>query len=61
MILRNLRPPFLTNGTRAIISKLDKNIIEAVISSGPYKGEHIILPRINFISNGEDVGFSFTR
>lgn len=32
MILRNLRPPIITNGVRSIITSLKDNLIEAIIT-----------------------------
>ena len=44
--MRSLRPPIATNGTRAIITKLHPNLIEAKVSVGPYKNEIILIPQI---------------
>lgn len=38
MLLRNLDPPRLCNGTRLAVKKLMPNVIEATIISGKYKG-----------------------
>ena len=38
ILLRNIRPPYLMNGTRLIITKLKKHIIEAKIIYGLNKG-----------------------
>jgi ATP-dependent DNA helicase PIF1 len=49
ILLRNLNPPRLCNGTRLIIKKLMKNIIEAIILNGKLRGENILSPRILII------------
>lgn len=59
MILRNLEPPKLCNGTRLIITKLNINIIEARIVKGKFKNEIILIPKIPMISN--DLGLEFKR
>lgn len=58
-VLRNLNPPKLCNGTRVIVKKLTKNLIEARILTGKYKGEEILIPRIPIIST--DMPFEFKR
>jgi hypothetical protein len=42
--LRNLNLPQLCNGTRLVIKKLMKNVIEAIILNGKFRGENILLP-----------------
>ena len=62
MILRSLDPPRITNGTRCIIKRLKPNIIEAEISTGPYKNELVMIPRIPIISNESNtLPFQFKR
>ena len=51
MIIRNIKSPIMMNGTRAIITYLGQNIMEAKISSGEFKDERVILPRIKFITD----------
>ena len=46
IILKNVNPPKITNGTRAIIREMHKHIIICSISSGPFKDVEISLPRI---------------
>jgi ATP-dependent DNA helicase PIF1 len=36
ILLRNLNPPRLCNGTRLVIKKLMKNVIEAIILNGKF-------------------------
>ncbi|PKA51251.1 ATP-dependent DNA helicase PIF1 [Apostasia shenzhenica] len=44
---RNLDPASgLSNGSRLICKKFDKNVIEAEIITGNQKGKHVLLPRI---------------
>ena len=45
-LLRNLNPPRLCNGTRLVIKKLMKNVIEVIILNGKFQGENVLLPRI---------------
>ena len=59
MLLRNLNPPKLCNGTRMIVKNLYPNVIEAEIISGKFKGEYVFLPKIPFIPR--DVPFQFKR
>src|SRR6187551_2007596 len=59
ILLRNLDPPKLCNGTRLCVTKLMKNIIQAVILTGKGKGEIIFIPRIPLIPT--DLPFNFTR
>ena len=61
MILRNIHNPFMMNGTRAIIVALYDNLIEAKISTGEYKDELILLPRIKFKTDEVKTSFSFIR
>lgn len=46
ILLRNIDPPRLCNGTRMIVSSLRRNMIEAIISNGAHKGERVFVPRI---------------
>lgn len=59
ILLRNLNPPRLCNGTRLVIKKLMKNVIEAIILNGKFRGENILLPRIPIIPT--DVPIQFKR
>lgn len=59
MLLRNLHPPKLCNGTRLSIKKLSPNVIEATIISGKNKGEDVLIPRIPMIPT--DLPFNFKR
>lgn len=59
MLLRNLNPPKLCNGTRLVINKLRDNLIEAIIITGKYKNEQVLIPRIPMINS--DMTFEFKR
>lgn len=59
ILLRNIDPPRLCNGTRLTVKKLMNNIIEATILNGKFKGEDVLLPRIPIIPT--DMPFEFKR
>ena len=60
MMMRNLDPPMLCNGTRLKIKKLHSNVIEAIIIAPfDYKDEEVFIPRIPLIPTG--LGFDFKR
>lgn len=46
IMLRNINQPRLCNGTRLAVKKLMNNVIEATILKGKYKGEDVLIPRI---------------
>jgi len=59
MLLRNLCPPKLCNGTRLQITRLQKNIIEATVLTGCARAESVLVPRIPLIPS--DWPFQFKR
>ena len=59
MLLRNLDPPRLCNGTRLVVRTLNKHVIEATIIIGTYSGTIVAIPRIPMIP--ADMPFSFRR
>ena len=59
MLLRNLNPPKLCNGSRLIITNLQHNLIEVKILTGQYKGEEVMFPKIPLIPS--DYTFNFRR
>ena len=59
MLLRNLIPPKLCNGTRLQVKALHRNVIEAIIFTGCGTGETVFLPRIPLIPS--DYHFQFKR
>lgn len=59
ILLRNVNPPRLCNGTRLAVKRMMDNIIEATILNGNYRGEDVLLPRIPMIPT--DLPFEFKR
>ncbi|XP_055543432.1 uncharacterized protein LOC129728984 [Wyeomyia smithii] len=59
ILLRNMNPPRLCNGTRLAVKSMMENIIEATILIGSYRGEDVLLPRIPMIPT--DLPFDFKR
>ena len=59
IMLRNINPPKLCNGTRLVVSKLMKNVIYATILKGKFEGEEVLIPRIPMIPT--DLPFEFKR
>lgn len=57
MIIRNLNPPKLCNGTRVVIKNMTPNLIETTIISGQYKGESVLIPRTPMISTDTSIEF----
>ncbi|GFW30504.1 ATP-dependent DNA helicase PIF1 [Trichonephila clavipes] len=59
ILLRNINPSRLCNGTRLSVKKMMNNVIEATILTGKFKCEDVLLPRIPMIST--DMPFEFKR
>lgn len=59
ILMRNLNPPNLCNGTRLQIKTLRSNIIETIILTGPAAGQLAHIPRIPMIPT--DLPFQFKR
>jgi ATP-dependent DNA helicase PIF1 len=57
MLLRNLNPPKLCNGTRLLIKNLYRNLIEATIITGCGCGETVLIPRIPLIPSEYQIEF----
>ncbi|KAL4126499.1 hypothetical protein QTP88_010721 [Uroleucon formosanum] len=57
ILLRNLNPPQLCNGTRLVIKKMTENILEATILSGKFKGDIVLLPRIPLMASESPIPF----
>jgi len=62
MLLRNLNiNRGLCNGTRLIVRKLLFNIIDAEILTGNYRGERVLLPRVDLTSCDDELPFIMKR
>ena len=59
MLLRNLDPKSLVNGTRLVVKRLLGNVIEATIMTGRWARKDVFIPRIPFIPT--DYPFEFRR
>ncbi|KAL4098443.1 hypothetical protein QTP88_023051 [Uroleucon formosanum] len=59
ILLRNLHPPKLCNGTKLCVKALQKNVIEATIITGCAQGESTFIPRIPLLSS--NYPFEFKR
>ncbi|KAG2762533.1 hypothetical protein PC116_g22872 [Phytophthora cactorum] len=60
MMMRNLNPDLgLWNGTRLRIVELKRHVIHATIMTGEHQDQHVLIPRIVFISDGEAREFPF--
>ncbi|XP_076037353.1 ATP-dependent DNA helicase Pif1-like [Oratosquilla oratoria] len=57
MVMRNICPPKLCNGTRIIVTNLQRNIIVGNILTGAYKGEQVMLPRVTLETTDTSVIF----
>ncbi|CAA3030170.1 ATP-dependent DNA helicase PIF1-like, partial [Olea europaea subsp. europaea] len=63
MLLRNINPSEgLCNGTRLICRRFERNVIDAEVANGEYRGKRVFLPRIPFIPLQSDKNsFPFKR
>ncbi|UYV73324.1 hypothetical protein LAZ67_10002721 [Cordylochernes scorpioides] len=59
ILLRNINPPKLCNGTRLSVKTMMNNIIEATILNGKFKGQDVLLTRIPLFP--PDLPFEFKR
>ncbi|KAG3133084.1 hypothetical protein PC128_g26390 [Phytophthora cactorum] len=60
MMMRNLNPDLgLCNGTRLRIVELKPHVIHTTIMTGERQRQHVLVPRIVFISDGEAREFPF--
>lgn len=59
MLLRNLKPPSMCNGTRLTVQQIMPNVIEALIITGKSKGSTVFIPKIPLIPS--DTPFNFKR
>ena len=61
ILLRNLNPPKLCNGTQLRMIRLIKNIIEATILTGSGTGESVFIPWIPVIPNNYPFEFKLSQ
>lgn len=61
VLLRNLNPPRLCNGTRLIILELGENVLRCKVAAGQFSGDEILLPRIPLQPNNADLPVCFKR
>uniref|UniRef100_A0A0L8HH53 DNA helicase Pif1-like 2B domain-containing protein n=1 Tax=Octopus bimaculoides TaxID=37653 RepID=A0A0L8HH53_OCTBM len=61
ILIRNLNPPTLCNGTRLVITKLLPNVIEATIMTICGKGQDVFIPQIPLVSSAAELPFTFCR
>ena len=59
ILLRNLNPPRLCNGTRLIVERLSDKVIQCEIITGPCRGEKVLILKIKLIT--ADMPFEFKR
>ena len=59
MLLRNLDPPKLCNGTRLTIKKMMPHVLVATVMTGKAGGQDVFIPRIPLIPSG--MPFEFRR
>ncbi|XP_076049334.1 ATP-dependent DNA helicase Pif1-like [Oratosquilla oratoria] len=57
MIIRNICPPKLCNGSRIIVTNLKKNVIVGKILGGSYGGEQVLIPKITLEAQDTSVPF----
>ena len=62
MLLRNIdHANGLCNGTRLVITKLAKHILEARIMTGHHAGDKVLIPRMTMTSSDVRLPFKFQR
>ena len=61
VLLRNLDPPRLCNGTRLTVLRLSPNVIEARVDVGVAKGTEVFIPRIPLEASGTTSPVPFRR
>ncbi|XP_076065050.1 uncharacterized protein LOC143039083 [Oratosquilla oratoria] len=57
MVMRNICPPMICNGTRVMVTNLKKHIVVGKILGGAYRGEQVLIPRIALESQDTPVPF----
>ena len=61
MLLRPIKPPELTNGTRCIIHKCNRHFVEVVIAAVIYSGQPYSIPRTPLRPSDTMFPFQFER
>ena len=62
MLLRNLNiREGLCNGTRMIVTKMNKYTLEAETIGGRFRGKRVVIPRIKLLSNTKKIPFKLAR
>lgn len=62
MLLRNLDMPIgMCNGSRLILRRVHRFVLEAIISSGPKRGTTVLIPRISLSPSEQEYPFTLTR
>ena len=60
MILRNLAPEQgVCNGTRTILTRMSRRVLEVRLMSGDHVGETVFIPRIKLSPSKNDLPFQF--
>lgn len=59
MLLRNIEPPLMCNGTRMIVKKLSSKIIQATILNGPAAGKDVLI--VSMKLSPSDTCYKFSR
>ena len=57
VLLRNLDPPSLVNGTRLVVTRLHNNLVEAKVINGVSAGKIVLIPRIPLIPSDSPIEF----
>ncbi|XP_026433790.1 ATP-dependent DNA helicase PIF1-like [Papaver somniferum] len=62
ILMRNLAPSEgLCNGTRLLVAKCRKHVIQGIILTGDKAGEKVLLPRISFKPSASELNVNMTR
>ena len=61
IIMRSIDPPHLTNGTRCVVTRTHRNVLEVLLLHGPSAQETKFIPRIPIIPSDSDLPFQFKR
>ena len=59
ILLRNIEPPRLCNGTRFVIKNMYANVIEVIIITGTFKGQEVFITKITMTTSNYQ--FEFRR